>query len=846
MYGRNWQVTIFSDMKKSSIKSATIATCVTLCMLWALSASALSLLGGEKEEPLLEPDAAFQTRVTLDDNHLLKVDLDIAPGYFVYKSKIAVSSDKAEFGELNIPNGIVKQDEFFGEVETYRDTLSYSALITNTEVNGPLTVTVVSQGCADVGVCYPPYSKEFTVNTTPVGNSVRGTLAPLTQLSSTEVLQDSAVVTNNNSLANPLGIESANDAAPSSQVSSSPVSSATGDNPLSNIMALDTEDEVLDPEVAFTLDPATLNNGTAVFKWNIQNGHYLYKKRFDFELITPEAATVGTYSMPEGLWEEDAFFGQTEVFRGEVVAEVPISLPANSSEVTLKVRYQGCADIGICYPPITKEIKLVEIAAVANPVGSSIDTGNAIIPSGNATENASVVSASNKAISNAQQSVPVQAEQDRLADSLKNNNRWITIATFFGMGLLLTFTPCVLPMIPILSSIIVGNGDQISTRRAFTLSLVYVLAMALTYTIAGILVGLSGENIQATLQHPLVLSAFALLFVLLSLSMFGFYELQMPAFIQNRLSNISNKQKSGSFTGVATMGFLSALIVGPCVTAPLVGALIYIGQTGDAVLGGAALFALSMGMGLPLLIIGTTFGKFMPRAGAWMDITKAVFGVMLLGLAIYMLDRVIPAWATMLLSALLLITVSMFMGVFDSLPVDARGWRRVSKGFGFAALVYGVLLMIGVATGTGTLLRPIQGLSVAGGHAGGESTSTAAHPAFEKVKSIDDLNSRLAEAKARNTPVMFDFYADWCISCKEMEAFTFTDPAVAAKMNRGILLQADVTDNDEIDKALLKEFGIFGPPAIIFYDSNGVELKSSRVVGYMPADEFIAVLDRAF
>jgi len=295
----------------------------------------------------------------------------------------------------------------------------------------------------------------------------------------------------------------------------------------------------------------------------------------------------------------------------------------------------------------------------------------------------------------------------------------VTIAIFFGAGLLLTFTPCVLPMIPILSSIIVGKGEKISTGRAFTLSLVYVLAMALTYTIAGVLIGLSGENIQATLQHPYVLTAFALLFVVLSFSMFGYYELQMPTSIQNRLSKVSNNQKSGSFGGVATMGFLSALIVGPCVTAPLVGALIYIGQTGDAVLGGAALFALAMGMGLPLLIIGTAFGKYLPQAGAWMDTTKAIFGVMLLGLAIYMLDRVIPTWATMLLSALLLITVAMFMGVFESLPADARGWRRVSKGLGFAGLVYGTLLMIGVATGTGTLFRPMQGLSLAGCGAAG-------------------------------------------------------------------------------------------------------------------------------
>ena len=832
-----------TPMKNRLIQFVTL----TALLVWAINASALSLIGEEKEEPLLEAAEAFQTQVALTDDNQLNVEINIAPGYFVYKSRISVSSEHAEFGELDIPPGKVKQDQFFGEVETYRDILNYSSPLLNTEVTGPLKVKVTSQGCADVGICYPPYSEIHTVEVSASfkediasqdsGNNEAASGNALAQLTPVTPAQDPVTFDLNSDT----GSNSGSSALSSSSAMSSPVSGGLSDgSTLGDMLNIDGGDEVLDPEVAFTLDPVSLNNGTASFKWNILDGHYLYKKRLSFELLSTDNATIGEAKMPAGIWEEDAFFGKSEVFRGSAEVELPVALINDQTDAVVRVGYQGCADIGICYPPIFKEIKLASFTPATGVAASTTSSGSG---GGSISDNIIAASStSTNSVAGSGGAVPFQSEQDRLADSLKNNSLWLTIATFFGMGLLLTFTPCVLPMVPILSSIIVGKGDSISTNRAFLLSLVYVLAMALTYTVAGVLIGLSGENIQATLQHPYVLVSFALLFVALSFSMFGYYELQMPAFIQNRLTSVSNRQKGGSFSGVATMGFLSALIVGPCVTAPLVGALIYIGQTGDAVLGGAALFALSMGMGLPLLIIGTTFGKYLPQAGAWMDVTKSIFGVMLLGLAIYMLDRVIPGWATMLLSALLLITTAMFMGAFDSLPTEAPGWRKVSKGFGFAALVYGTLLMIGVATGTGTLLKPMQGLSLAGNHESGETT--AAHPTFETVKTIDDLNARLADARASNTPVMFDFYADWCISCKEMEAFTFTDPVVAAKMNKALLLQADVTANDEADKALLKEFGIFGPPAIIFYDSEGVEQRSTRVVGYMPAEDFSGILDR--
>ena len=322
--------------------------------------------------------------------------------------------------------------------------------------------------------------------------------------------------------------------------------------------------------------------------------------------------------------------------------------------------------------------------------------------------------------------------------------------------------------------------------------------------------------------------------------MFGFYDLQMPNFIQSRLTEVSNKQKGGTLTGVAIMGFLSALIVGPCVAAPLAGALIYIGQTGDAVLGGTALFALSMGMGAPLIVIGTSAGKLLPRAGMWMDAVKAVFGVMMLGVAIWMLERILPATITMLLWAILLIVSAIYMGAMETLKAEATGWTKLWKGTGLVLLIYGIIIMLGVAAGSQSLFQPLKGIAAS------SSQAAETHLEFKKIKGVDGLNQALADAKAQNKTVMLDFYADWCISCKEMESLTFTDPAVHSALANTVLLQADVTANDEQDKSLYKHFKIIGPPAIIFYNAQGDELKPYQVVGYMPAEKFSANIKQAF
>lgn len=792
-------------MKKSPAQPLLLL----IFLLFAGIASALSTIGSASEE-LLDPAQAFNTTASADEDQNLLVQINIADGYYLYRNKIKITSASAKFNELILPDGTRKTDEFFGEVETYRGLLDFSAKIEDLTTTDPLSVTIQSQGCADIGVCYPPFTQKFIVE------------VPAAAKPEPEPLPAPTLTLSDNTLLSPFSSSTTDMSA-----SSSSVINGLGSNNGSALggISFGTGDEILDPEVAFKVLTGEPTNGAIPVIWQITDGYYLYRDKFKFEVLQPAGAETGNIEISAGKLKHDEFFGEVEVNRNQATALVSLASLQGADQVTLKVGYQGCADLGICYPPQSKEFQIAIVPAVATDGTGSTGSGNTLkVASAALTENKS--------------QLPV-AEQDRLAASLGGDNRWKTILAFFGMGILLTFTPCVLPMIPILSSIIVGNGEKIGTGRAFTLSLIYVLAMAFTYTIAGVIIGLTGENIQATLQHPYVLSVFAILFVVLAASMFGLFEIQMPSFVQNRLTSVSNKQKSGSFSGVATMGFLSALIVGPCVTAPLVGALIYIGQTGDAVLGGAALFALSMGMGVPLLIIGTSFGKYLPTAGPWMDAIKNVFGVMLLGVAIWMLDRVIPTWATMALFAVLLIVVGMFMGAFDQTPADAKGWRRIVKGVGYISLVYGTLLIIGVATGNGTLLKPLSGL--AGGS--GQTAGVSDHVTFQQVKGIQNLEAVLASAQAQNKPVILDFYADWCVSCKEMEAFTFTDPEVSQQMKRAVLLQADVTDNDEMDKALLRKYGIFGPPAIMFYSVDGVEQKNARVVGYMPADKFSKHLD---
>ncbi len=588
------------------------------------------------------------------------------------------------------------------------------------------------------------------------------------------------------------------------------------------------EDEILDPDEAFVLKTWS-ENGRVFAEWQIADGHYMYRDKTKIIAAEGSTFTTSSYIIDKGEFKKDEFFGDLYVFHNLAKA----SLAINNSEkgiknASFKIKYQGCSEVsGICYPPITQEVTLD-----LSPFSAA---------------NAAQIQTSSNNTAPADTAAPVEehvSEQDQIANLLKDGSVWISLLTLFGIGLLLAFTPCVFPMIPILSSIIVGQGKEISMGRGFSLSLAYVLGMASINAAAGVAAALTGESLAVMLQTPWILASFAGIFVVLSLAMFGFYELQMPAFIQNHLTNVSNKQKSGSLVGATVMGLLSAVIVGPCVAAPMFGVLLFISQTGDPIFGGIALFSLSLGMGAPLILIGVSAGKLLPRAGAWMDTVKAVFGISLLAVAIWMIRSIVAEEVVLLLSAALLIISAIYMGALDGLKAEATGWTRFWKGWGLILFIYGTILMLGAASGSGSILTPLKGLASNGG--GSAQTQQQNHLQFKNIKGMEGLNAALAEAKAQNKNVMLDFYADWCVSCKEMETLTFEDPAVKAALADTVLLQADVTANDEQDKALYKHFNIIGPPSIMFYNPQGEELRRYRVVGYMAAEKFSAHVKRAF
>ena len=802
-------------------KAITAALLLLLNLGWNSPANA-------QEQELLPPEEAFALSARVDGERLI-AEYRIAPGYYMYRERFEFAVDSgdapARFGDAVIPPGKVKHDEFFGEVETYRDQVRIELpLVFDGAPASRLLVKMVSQGCADIGVCYPPLKQALDVDL-----SSSGTILATAWNSSQPTAAASGDVAALQAL-----LGEVTDNLESNRQSRAPA--ASDDDTIASLQALgaqlglDSQDEVPHPNEAFVLTARLGADNIVHTEISMPEKIYLYREKVKIEMAQGEGHSLGPISLPRGKRKVDEFFGPVEVVYGDFPVSIPIiSADGASERFAIAYSYQGCIEDRICYPPITRYLDIDAAAGLVQVVDQL---------AGAAT---SLAAAATGSSGTATPAVPV-SEQDQFAQLLHDESLLLIIGLFFLAGIGLTFTPCVFPMIPILSSIIAGQGASITTGKAFLLSSVYVLSMAVTYAAAGAVVGYYGAefNIQIWFQDPWILSVFAAIFVLLSLSMFGFYELQMPNAIQSRLTSISNSQQGGTLIGVGLMGFFSAIIVGPCITAPLVGALIFISQTQDWQLGGLALFALGLGMGVPLMLVGTSAGKLLPRAGGWMDQVKAVFGVVLLGVAVWLLERILPVNVTMALIAALLIGSAIYLGALDSLNEGSSGWRRFGKSLGILILIYGVAYLIGAAAGSRDLVQPLRGITAS---IGGASGAAEQHLAFRQIKGREGLQMALANSAQLGRYSMLDFYADWCISCKEMEKYSFSHADVVAALDNVNLLQADVTDNDGLDTELMASLGIYGPPAILFFDTDGREIAGRRVVGFMPGEEFAAHLE---
>jgi len=587
-------------------------------------------------------------------------------------------------------------------------------------------------------------------------------------------------------------------------LSSGPVRAAADAATLTTLGARQPGDDFLSPEQAFRVEARATAPDRIEITYGVTKGYYLYRNKLKFGTPAADRAALGQPGLPEGETKTDEYFGTQQVYHHDFTVQLPVSRAGTDRfTLPLKLTWQGCADAGLCYPPQTRtfdvDMPAADGRAAAGPLAGASDGGYV-------------------------------SEQDRLANLIRSGNLGLMAGAFFLAGLLLAFTPCVLPMVPIVAGIIAGHGANLTRLKGFALSLAYVLGMALTYTAAGVAFAAAGQQAQTLFQQPWIIGLFALLFVAMSFSMFGFYTVQMPSFIQSRLADLSNRQRAGSYAGVAAMGALSALIVTTCVGPALVAALSVIGQSGQMVRGGVALFAMAMGMGTPLLVVGASAGQLLPRAGAWMDTVKMIFGALMLGVAAWMLSRILPARLGMFVWILPLAALAI---VLWRAVVKAQFARLAVRAVALASVAYAALIGIGAIRGATDPLAPWT------------AAAARVELPFVTVKSVDDLAREVQAAHGAGRPVMLDFYADWCVSCKEMEKYTFPDPAVRSVLDRAVLLRADVTANDAEDQALLKQFGIFGPPTIAFYGADGQEQGSYRVVGFMKAAEFAPLAARA-
>jgi len=731
---------------------------------------------------LLPVEQAFRVEATALDRQTVKFDFKIANDYYLYRKQIKTKAvtPGLTLNALDLPPGEQKHDEFLGDVEFYHHGLSATQHLNAPGEVEQIAVELRYQGChqVDPKICFPPQKVTQIISLPAPPAATPPSESPAPA-----------------SLANAL---------------SAPGASLLGG------------DQPLPAEQAFVYEAIATGADEVLARFTMPKGYYLYRDKTAFS-ATDKGVTLGEPKWPAGKEHTDANFGTTTVYFDQVEVAVPlVRKDTTARTLALTANFQGCKEHSVCYPMMARTVD------VALPAGATTTTNNAA-----ATTPAPAAGA-------AAPVAPVTSD-GRLQQAL-NGSLWLVFGVFFLAGIGLAFTPCVFPMIPILSGIIAGAGEHISTRRAIVLSVVYILANAVIFTLAGVVAGLAGKNLQAAFQTPWVLWCFAGLFVLLALSMFGFYELQLPSAWQSKIATVSNKQSGGSLFGVAIMGALSALIVGPCVTPPLAVAVLYIAEKHDAVLGGFALFALALGMGAPLVVFGASAGKLLPRAGAWMDAVKGVFGVTFLALAIWMLSRVLDTAWIMLLTGLLAVASAVYLGALERLPDAASGWKTLCKALGVVLLIGGAAELVGAAAGSNDLLQPLRGVGAGAGSAAAAKQDTLA---FHRIKSLADVNRELATAKAAGKPAMLDFYADWCVSCKEMERYTFSKPEVQRALADFVLLQADVTANDDVDQTLMQHFHIVGPPDTLFFGADGSAKPALQLAGFEEADQFLTRIEAA-
>lgn len=731
-----------------------------LCLAWPGTLHAQS-------DELLEPEKAFALTASVSGPDQLSFSWDIADGYYMYRDKfrVEIESGSATITELVMPPGKMKSDEFFGDQEIYTGKMVIHALLDRNADPEPvdLVVDVTGQGCNEpVGVCYPPLKQSVPLQLAALDTAGPGGTEIEQSLSPTDGGVDSL-----ESLRELLG-------------------------------AGQPEQSFLDPDEAFRFDLYARDPASLSIRFDIAEGYYLYRDKIGVRSGT-DGVELAAYRLPPGVDKEDEYFGQTSVYYDGFDASLPLLEHAlGNGQAAFTVSYQGCAEKGICYPPIEKSVVVdllpFQAAHAASPIPAAAPKG-----------------------------------------STASGSYWSYILGAFGVGVLLTFTPCVLPMVPIMSSFIVGQSGTGNRSRGGMLSMVYVLGTAVTYTVAGVLAGATGDQLQAYFQNIWFIGFLSIVLVVLALSMFDIYELQMPSAIQSRLQQKTTGMTGGGLTMVFLLGVISALIVGACVSPLLIGALGIAIVEGDPVLGGAIMFAIAMGMGVFLVLIGFGMGSLVPRAGVWMSYVKYGFGVVLIGTAIYLLGT-IPWIPVLYLWSALLIVTAVYCGALHALPEGASGWRYLWKGLGVFMLAWGVLALLGGMSGGRDILRPVD-LNALRAPA---ATGAGAEVHFAVVNNLESLDEQLDAARLSGKPVMLDYYADWCVDCLRMEQSTFKDPEVVRALEDFALVQVDVTDaSDDASRAVKKRYGVFGPPAMLFFDLQGIERSDLRRYGYMSADEFL-------